>query len=446
MFDALGERLQGIFRSLRGETRIDEAVLGETLREIRLALLEADVHVSVVMALLEAVRAKALGEEVLKSLSPGQQVVAIVRDELTALLGTPGATPLRFASRPPTVVLMVGLQGSGKTTTTAKLGLWLKKGGRFPYLVPADVYRPAAIEQLVRVGGSVGLRVFSHDGSRKPADLAREGVTEARRSGFDTVLVDTAGRLHIDDALMDELRTLKDVLAPTEILFVADAMTGQDAVRSAGEFHRALGLTGIILTKMDGDARGGAALSIRHVTGVPIKFVGTGERPTEFDAFHPDRLVGRILGMGDILGLIEKAEEAFDSDQAKALEKKLRKNTFTLEDFRDQLKTVRKMGPLSSIVSMLPGMSQVKQADLDEDAVVRVTAILDSMTARERQRPELLNGSRKRRISRGAGQSVAEINRLLKQFAQMRKMMKTLQAARPGKGGKGGLRLPFLGR
>jgi len=260
------------------------------------------------------------------------------------------------------------------------------------------------------------------------------------------VLVDTAGRLHIDDALMDELRTLKDLLAPTEILFVADAMTGQDAVRSAGEFHRALGLTGIILTKMDGDARGGAALSIRHVTGVPIKFVGTGERPNEFDAFHPDRMVGRILGMGDVLGLIEKAEEVFDAEAAKALEKKLRKNAFTLEDFRDQLKTVRKMGPLSSIVSMLPGMSQVRQADLDEDAVVRVMAILDSMTSKERERPEILNGSRKRRISRGAGQSVAEINRLLKQFAQMRKMMKALQSARPGKGGKGGLRLPFLGR
>jgi signal recognition particle subunit SRP54 len=446
MFDALGERLQGIFRSLRGETRVNEAVLGETLREIRLALLEADVHVSVVRALLDAVRGKALGEEVLKSLSPGQQVVKIVRDELTALLGEPGAAPLRFASRPPTVVLLVGLQGSGKTTTTAKLGLWLKKGGRYPYLVPADVYRPAAIEQLVRVGGSVGLKVYAHDGSRKPEELAREGVVEARRSGFDTVLVDTAGRLHLDAPLMDELRGLKASLAPSEILFVADAMTGQDAVRSAGEFHQALGLTGIILTKMDGDARGGAALSIRHVTGVPIKFVGTGERPTEFDAFHADRMVGRILGMGDLLGLIEKAEEVFDADQAKVIEKKLRKNTFTLEDFRDQLKTVRKMGPLSSLMSMLPGMAQVKQADLDEDAVVRVMAILDSMTPKERERPEVLNGSRKRRISRGAGQSVAEINRLLKQFAQMRRMMKTLQAARPGKGGKGGLRLPFLGR
>jgi signal recognition particle subunit SRP54 len=446
VFDALGERLQGIFKSLRGETRINEAVLGEALREIRMALLEADVHVSVVKALLDAVRAKALGEEVLKSLSPGQQVVKIVRDELEALLGTAGASPLRFASKPPTVVLMVGLQGSGKTTTTAKLGLWLKKGGRYPYLVPADVYRPAAIEQLVRVGGSVGLKVFAHDGCKKPADLAREGIAEARRSGFDTVLVDTAGRLHIDDALMEELRTLKATTAPTEVLFVADAMTGQDAVRSAGEFHKALGLTGIILTKMDGDARGGAALSIRHVSGVPIKFVGTGERPTEFDAFHPDRMVGRILGMGDLLGLIEKAEEAFDADQAKALEKKLRKNTFTLEDFRDQLKTVRKMGPLSNLMSMLPGMAQVRQADLDEGAVVRVMAILDSMTPKERERPEVLNGSRKRRISRGAGQSVAEINRLLKQFAQMRRMMKTLQTTRPGKGGKGGPRLPFLGR
>jgi signal recognition particle subunit SRP54 len=449
VFDALSERLTGIFKSLRGETRINEGVLNDALREIRMALLEADVHVSVVKALLDAVREKAMGEAVLKSLSPGQQVVKIVRDELEALLGTSGAAPVRFASRPPTVVLMVGLQGSGKTTTTAKLGLWLKKGGRYPYLVPADVYRPAAIEQLVRVGTSVGLRVYAHDGTRRPVDIARDGVAEARRSGFDTVLVDTAGRLHIDDALMDELRALQAALSPTEILFVADAMTGQDAVRSAGEFHRALGLTGIVLTKMDGDARGGAALSIRHVTGVPIKFVGTGERPTEFDAFHPDRMVGRILGMGDLLGLIEKAEEVFDAEQAKVLEKKLRRNAFTLEDFRDQLRTVRRMGPLSSLVGMLPGMSQVKQADLDEGAVVRTMAILDSMTPRERERPEILNGSRKRRISRGSGQSVPEINRLLKQFAQMRRMMRTLQTARPakgGKGGKGGVRLPFFGR
>ena len=451
MFDALSERLQGIFRSLRGETRVTETVLQETLREIRLALLEADVHVSVVRALLDAVRAKALGDEVLRSLSPGQQVVKIVRDELEALLGAATPAPLRFASRPPTTILMVGLQGSGKTTTTAKLGAWLKKSGRYPYLIPADVARPAAIEQLVRVGQSVGLKVHEHDGSRPPLEIVERGVIEARRTGFDTVLVDTAGRLHVDEPLMEELRGIKALVAPAEILFVADAMTGQDAVRSAGEFHRALELSGIILTKLDGDARGGAALSIRHVTGVPIKFVGTGERPTEFEVFHPDRMVGRILGMGDLLGLIEKAEEAFDTEQAAALEKKLRRNEFNLEDFRDQLKTIRKMGPLSSIVSMLPGMGQVREADLDSAAMVRVVAILDSMTRQERANPQILNGSRKRRIARGSGQSVQEINRILKQFAQMRRMMKTLQTARGGKAPKGGrgasgLRLPFLGR
>jgi signal recognition particle subunit SRP54 len=304
------------------------------------------------------------------------------------------------------------------------------------------VYRPAAIEQLQRIGSSSGLKVYEHDGKRTPLEIARAGVLEARRMGYDTVLVDTAGRLHIDEALMDELRGLRESLTPSEILLVADAMTGQDAVRSAGEFHRALGLSGVILTKLDGDARGGAALSIRHVTGVPIKFVGVGERPSEFEPFHADRLVGRILGLGDLLGLIEKAEEVFDEAKARELEKKLRKNQFTLEEFRDQLKTVRKMGPLSGIVSMLPGMSKVREADLDAGAITRTLAILDSMTVPERASPQILNGSRKRRIARGSGQSVPEINRLLKQFAQMRRMMRTLQTAKGGKG----LRLPFLGR
>jgi signal recognition particle subunit SRP54 len=443
MFDALSQRLQGVFDALRGQPRITDEVLDKTLREIRMALLEADVHVGVVRALLDGVRARAKGEEVLKSLTPGQQVVKIVRDELATLLGTGEAARLKFRSQPPTVIFLVGLQGSGKTTTTAKLGLWLKKAGRFPYLVPADVDRPAAIEQLTRVGSSAGLKVHAHDGSRRPLPIAREAVDEARRSGYDIVLIDTAGRLHIDDTLMNELRELKSALDPSEILFVADAMTGQDAVRSAGEFHKALDLTGVILTKMDGDARGGAALSIRHVTSVPIKFVGTGERPSEFDAFHPDRMVGRILGMGDLLGLIEKAEEAVDVAQAMEMERKLRKNQFTLQDFRDQIRTLQKMGPLSGILGMLPGMGALKDVNLDDGAFKGVMALIDSMTPAERDRPEILNGSRKKRVARGSGRSVQEINQLLKQFAQMRKMMKQVQAARSG---RPGFKLPFLGR
>ena len=443
MFDALSERLGRVFDTLRGQPRITEEVLEKTLREIRLALLEADVHVSVVRALLDGVKAKAAGEQVLKSLSPGQQVVKLVRDELEALLGAGDAARLQLQTKPPAVILLVGLQGSGKTTSASKLGLWLKKSGKFPYLVPADVYRPAAIEQLVRLATSSGLSVHAHDGTGAPLAIGQAALREARLRGYDPVLIDTAGRLHIDDALMDELRGLKDALQPSEILFVADAMTGQDAVRSAGEFHKALALTGVILTKMDGDARGGAALSIRHVTSVPIKFVGTGERPTEFEPFHPDRLVGRILGMGDLLGLIEKAEEAVDIAQAAELEKKLRKNQLTLQDFRDQIRALQKMGPLSSILGMLPGMGALKNVDVDDAAFKGVTALIDSMTPAERQRPEILNGSRKKRVAKGSGRSVQELNQLLKQFAQMKKMMKQVQGAR---GGGGRLRLPFLGR
>ena len=449
MFDNLSGRLQGIFKKLSGQGRVSESVLQDTLREVRLALLEADVHVSVVKQLLEAVRAKALGEEVLRSLSPGQQVVKIVRDELAALLGTGQTARLRFASRPPSVILMAGLQGSGKTTTCAKLGAWLKKSGHYPYLVPADVQRPAAVEQLVRIGEGAGLSVHRHDARRSPLEIAREAILHARRSGFDTVIIDSAGRLHVDEALMAELRGLAQEVEPVEVLFVADAMTGQDAVRSAGDFHGALTLSGVVLTKLDGDARGGAALSIRHVTGVPIKFVGTGERVEDFEAFHPDRLVGRILGMGDVLGLIERAEEAIDISSAQELEKKIRKNELTLEDFRSQLKMVSRMGPLSGIVGMLPGMSHIRESDLDTRAVTRVIAIIDSMTPKERRLPQILDARRKRRIARGSGQSVQEINRLLKQFAQLRRMMKSVKAMGAGKkGGRTpfGGKLPFFGR
>jgi signal recognition particle subunit SRP54 len=443
MFDTLSDRLRGVFDVLRGHPRITEEILEKTLREIRMALLEADVHVGVVRALQDGVRAKASSEQVLKSLTPGQQVVKIVRDELESLLGGSEAGRLSFKAQPPTVVLLVGLQGSGKTTTASKLGLWLKKAGKFPYLVPADVYRPAAIEQLVRIGTSAGLKVHAHDGSATPLEIATAALREARLRGYDPVVIDTAGRLHIDEALMDELAGLKAALDPSEILFVADAMTGQDAVRSAGEFHKALQLSGVILTKMDGDARGGAALSIRHVTSVPIKFVGTGERPSEFEPFHPDRMVGRILGMGDLLGLIEKAEEAIDVAQGLELEAKLRKNQFTLQDFRDQIRTLQKMGPLSGILGMLPGMGALKSVDLDDGAFKGVTALIDSMTPGERNRPEILGGSRKKRIAKGSGRSVQELNQLLKRFAQMRKVMKQVQAAR---GGGKGFRLPFLGR
>ncbi|MDH3592427.1 MAG: signal recognition particle protein, partial [Planctomycetota bacterium] len=429
MFDSLTERLQGVFKTLRGHGRITEATLDASLREIRMALLEADVHVRVVKDLIAAVREKALGQEVLRSLSPGQQVVKIVRDELEGLLGA-GSEPagrIDTGGKPPAVVMLVGLQGSGKTTSTAKLGRLLKKQGRYPFLVPADVYRPAAIEQLLTLARQNDLKAYEHDGTSTPGDIVRAGIAEARKSGFDTVLVDTAGRLHIDAELMDELKALKANHAPREILFVADAMTGQDAVRSAGEFHTALGLTGTVLTKLDGDARGGAALSIRHVTGVPIRFVGVGEKADEFEPFHPDRMVSRILGMGDVLTLIEKAEEVVDEKEAEQLQKKMLKDELTLDDFRKQLKMVGKMGPLSGIVGMLPGMSHVKEQDLDTGAITRVVAIIDSMTPDERRKPKVLNASRKKRIARGSGQSVPEINRLLKQFAMMRRMMKNLK-------------------
>ncbi len=436
MFESLTERLQQVFRKLQARGRVDEAVLEATLREVRLALLEADVHVRVAKDLLERVREKALGEAVLRSLTPAQQVIRIVRDELAALLGAGEARELRFAPRPPTVFLLVGLQGSGKTTTAAKLGAWLRRRGRYPLLVPADLQRPAAEEQLRRVAAGAGLRVHERERAATALEVALEAVAAARRSGFDTLVVDTAGRLHVDAGLMGELRALRAALEPQEVLFVADAMTGQDAVRSAAEFQREVAVTGAVLTKLDGDARGGAALSIRHVTGVPILFAGVGERIEDLEPFHADRLVGRILGMGDVLTLIEKAEAALDREQARQLERKLRRDRFTLEDFRQQLQLVRRMGSLSSLVSLLPGMGAVREADLDPQALTAVMAILDSMTAEERANPRLLDGSRKRRIARGSGRSVQEINRLLKQFAQLQRVWKAL----PGRRGRG---LPF---
>jgi len=441
MFDNLTEKFNRTFKRLKGQGKLSEKHLKEALREVRLALLEADVNYKVAKEFVADLSDQAMGKEVMESLTPGQQVVKIVHNALTQLMGSEAA-PLDLTGRTPLVFMLVGLQGSGKTTTAGKLAHYLKDLNRKPCLVPADVYRPAAIDQLQILGKQLGVPAFPATTQMDPVEIANLALGFASQEGCDILIVDTAGRLHIDTELMHELEQLKSRLTPREILLVADAMTGQDAVRSAGEFHEALELTGAILTKMDGDARGGAALSIRHVTGVPIKFIGTGERSSEFELFQPDRMVGRILGMGDVLTLIEKAEESFDEVEAKALEKKIRKNQFTLEEFRDQLKMLKKMGPLSSIVSMLPGMGAVRETDLDPKAITRVMAIVDSMTAKERSHPKILNGSRKKRIARGSGQSVQEINRLLKQFAQIRRMMKTMQA---GKGRKGA-RLPFPGR
>src|SRR5512138_1180306 len=387
MFETLSERLQGVFRSLRGEGRLTEEAVEAALREIRMALLEADVNFKVVKAFIDRVRDKAVGEEVLKSLTPDQQVVRIVRDEMLALFGeTQGGLPPGAAR--PRVILLLGLQGSGKTTTAAKLGRWLARQGKHPLLVSTDVRRPAALEQLSVLGKQAGLRVHDPAGNLDPVERARGAVAEARNLGFDAVIVDSAGRLHIDDELMVELEAIKASVTPSDQLYVADAMTGQDAIKSAGEFNRRVGVTGVVLTKMDGDARGGAALSVVGVVGVPIAFVGSGERLQDLEPFHPDRVVSRVLGMGDMLSLIEKAEQAITQEDAQKLERKLREDEFTLEDFRDQLKTLKKMGPLEQILGMLPGMGalkEMKQAreQVDEKQFARVEAIINSMTAKE---------------------------------------------------------------
>ncbi|MCU0255587.1 MAG: signal recognition particle protein [Vicinamibacterales bacterium] len=439
MFDSLSTRLQDVFKTLRGETRLTEQSVELALREIRMALLEADVNFKVVKAFVDRVRDKAVDEAVLKSLSPGQQVIRIVRDEMLALFGeTTGGLPP--SSGRPRVILLLGLQGSGKTTTSGKLAKWLVRQGRHPLLVSTDVRRPAAIQQLTVVGQQAHVPVFDPAGDLDPVSRATGALADARNRGFDVLLVDTAGRLHIDEELMVELQAIKAAVSPVDLLYVADAMTGQDAIKSAGEFNRRVGVTGVVLTKMDGDARGGAALSVVSVVGVPIAFAGSGEKLDDLEAFHPDRVVSRILGMGDVLTLIEKAERAIDQDQAVELERKIREDDFTLDDFREQLRAVRRMGPLESVLGMIPGMGNLKQAmpeGVDERKLLQIEAIISSMTPLERRRHDLINGSRRKRIARGSGTSVEEVNRLLKQFVQMRKMLKVMGGAMAG-GGKGG--------
>jgi signal recognition particle subunit SRP54 len=428
MFESLSTRLQDVFKTLRGESRLTPENIEVALREIRLALLEADVNFKVVKAFVDRVRDKAMDQAVLGSLSPSQQVVKIVRDEMVALFGD-AEGGLQATNQRPRVILLLGLQGAGKTTTAGKLGTWLVKQGRHPLLVSTDVKRPAAIQQLNVVGQKASIRVHDPAGQVDPVARAKSAVAEAATLGFDTVIVDTAGRLHIDDDLMDELVAIKGVTQPSDLLYVADAMTGQDAIKSAGEFNRRVGVTGVVLTKLDGDARGGAALSVVSVVGVPIAFVGSGERLEDLEPFHPERVVSRVLGMGDVLSLIERAEAVVNVEDAQRLEQKLRANEFTLEDFRDQLRTIRKMGPLEQIMGMLPGMGNLKalaENKPDEKQLGRVEAIIGSMTPEERRKQHIINGSRRKRIAKGSGTSVEEVNRLLKQFVQMQKMMKQL--------------------
>ncbi len=444
MFDSLTEKLQRVFKNLRGEGKLTEANLQDALREIRLALLEADVNFKVVRQLLDGIKEKSLGREVLTAFSPTEQVVQIVRDELIAVLGSHQAT-LRFANEPPSVFLLTGLQGSGKTTSTGKLARWLSKNGHSPLMVSVDVYRPAARRQLSVIAQSLKLPVFEGSEQGQPLELAAGARREALQTGRDVVLVDTAGRLHIDDALMQELEALRGALHPVEILYVADAMTGQDAVRSADEFHKRLGITGVILTKMDGDARGGAALSIRQVTGQPLKFIGVGEKFDALEPFHPDRMASRILGMGDVLSLIEKVEQTVDQKQALELQQRILDNDFSLQDFRDQLRQLRKLGPLESILGMLPQIGPLKAlqgTQIDPKELAHLEAIINSMTFRERLNHQIINGSRRRRIARGSGTTVQEVNQVLKQYADMRRMMKSLT----GGGGKMQRRLAALMR
>jgi signal recognition particle subunit SRP54 len=435
MFENLTDKLQRAFKNLRGQGTLTEENIGEALKEIRMALLEADVNFKVVKELIDHIREKAIGQEVLTALSPAEQVVKIVRDELINVLGKDTAK-LKFASQPPTVVLMAGLQGSGKTTTSGKLANWLKSGGHRPMLVSVDVYRPAAREQLKVVANAINAKIYEGKVEESNTATVERLVKEARREAInnacDVLIVDTAGRLHIDDQLMDEMQSLKKILNPQEILFVADSMTGQDAVRSADEFHKKLTLTGVVLTKMDGDARGGAALSIRNVTGQPIKFIGVGEKYDALEPFHPDRIVGRILGMGDILSLIEKAESKLDKSKSEEFARKaMSSDGFSLEDFRGQLRQVKKLGSLQSIMGMMPKIgpfANMQQAadKVDDKQLNRVEAIINSMTQHEREHHEVINGSRRKRIARGSGTSVQEVNHLLRQYAQMRKMFKSM--------------------
>jgi signal recognition particle subunit SRP54 len=432
MFDALSEKLQATLADVRQRGSLTEADVNAAMREIRLALLEADVNFRVVKEFTSKVKERALGSDVLNTLNPGQQVVKIVNEELTALMGGSSAG-LTFAPRPPTVVLMAGLQGSGKTTATAKLARYLKEeNGSSVAVAACDVYRPAAVDQLVKVGGQAGATVYEQGTDRDPVDIARWALDHAKRDGKDVLIVDTSGRLHVDEKLMQELKDIRKAVRPTSILLVVDAMTGQDAVNVAEQFSEAVDFDGVIMTKLDGDARGGAALSVKQVTGKPIVFASTGEKLGDFERFHPDRMAQRILGMGDVLSFIERAEQQVEEDEAKELERKMRKGEFTLEDFLGQLRMMRRMGPLQSLLGMLPGFGgqQLKNMKVDERELDRIEAIMLSMTPEERRRPELIKGSRRLRIARGSGTTVQQVNQLVKQFGQMQKVMKQIGRGR----------------
>jgi len=442
MFENLNDRLNKIFKKLKGHGKLTEKNIEDGLKEVRMALLEADVHYKVVKTFIAGVKDRALGQEVLTSLTPGQQVIKIVNEQLTALMGQENED-IRLTGPTPIPIMLIGLQGSGKTTSAGKLAKLLRSKGRSPYLVPADVYRPAAIDQLQKIGNELSIKVFPSNSKMDPVDICNQAKKSAAVENCDTLIIDTAGRLHLDDTLMDELKRIKKAVKPSDILLVADAMTGQDAVNIAKSFDSALDLGGILLTKMDGDARGGAALSIKSITGKPIKFLGIGEKLGDIETFHPERMASRILGMGDVLTLIEKAQEAVDETKARELEEKLRKSQFTLEDFRDQMVQIRKMGSLSDIIGMIPGLGNLKQMknmQVDDYELVRIEAIINSMTRQERFQPNIINGSRRKRIARGSGTTVQDVNRLLKNYGQVMKMLKKFN-----KGGMRSLRglMPF---
>ncbi|MGD0694802.1 MAG: signal recognition particle protein [Terriglobia bacterium] len=446
MFDALQQKFENVFKTLRVQGALNESSIDETLRDVRLALLDADVNLNVVKHLMDRVRIQAMGEQVRSGFAPAQEVVRIVRDELIAILGGQ-ASFLTFTKEYPNVFLLVGLQGSGKTTTAGKLALWLANRRKRPMLVSTDVYRPAAREQLAIIAKAIDIPCFPGDGITSPIELALAARKDAADRGHDMLIVDTAGRLHIDEQLMNEVSELRTKLRPSEVLLVADAMIGQDAVRSAQEFHERLGTSGVILTKLDGDARGGAALSIHHVTGQPIKFVGVGEKYDALEVFHPDRIVSRILGMGDMLSLIEKAEEKIDKQKALEVHRKIQTDTFSLGDFRDQLRQMRSLGSMEQMLGMLPKIGMFKEASkakVDEKELVHIEAIINSMTARERENHEIINGKRRKRIARGSGTSVQQVNQLLRQYVQTRKMMKSMSQSLLGKGlaklGQAGIR------
>ena len=439
MLESLSEKLSQAFKKFRSKGKLTEADVKAGMREIKLALLEADVNFKVVKEFVNTVTERAVGSEVLESLMPAQQIVKIVNEELCKIMGE-GVSKIEIASKPPTVIMMCGLQGAGKTTHCGKIAQYMKKQGKRPLLVAADVYRPAAIKQLEVVGEQIGVPVFTLGDRESPVKIAKEGVAYASKNGYDIVFIDTAGRLQIDETLMNELVDIKEAVDPTEILLVVDAMTGQVAVDVASTFNEKLDITGVVLTKMDGDARGGAALSVKYVTGKPIKFIGTGEKMDAIEPFYPDRMASRILGMGDVLTLIEKAEQAYDEKKAVELEKKLRAQTFTLEDYLDQIEQIKGMGSMEQIMSMMPGMNTgaLKNAKIDEKAIDRMQAIIRSMTPKEREKPEIINASRKKRIAAGSGVGVEDVNKLLKQYDQTTKMMKQITSGKLGKKGKFG--------